>query len=92
MPPITSEPIGTSVIVMLQTTGVSRSIISDDCYCYSLLDVSELDVWTDPVVERLLLAVAHQLLLPHLQHKYQYQYQYQRDNVSLIELKTIHRF
>ena len=65
MPPITSEPIGTSVIVMLQTTGVSRSIISDDCY--SLLDVSELDVWTDPVVEGLLLAVAHQLLLPHLQ-------------------------
>ena len=78
MPPITSEPIGTSVIVMLQTTGVSRSIISDDCY--SLLDVSELDVWTDPVVERLLLAVAHQLLLPHLQHKYQYQYQ--RDKVT----------
>ena len=83
MPPITSEPIGTSVIVMLQTTGVSRSIISDDCYCYSLLDVSELDVWADPVVEGLLLAVAHQLLLPHLQHKYQYQYQ--RDKVTITE-------
>ena len=81
MPPITSEPIGTSVIVMLQTTGVSRSIISDDCY--SLLDVAELDVWTDPVVEGLLLAVAHQLLLPHLQHKYQYQYQ--RDKVTITE-------
>ena len=81
MPPITSERIGTSVIVMLQTTGVSRSIISDDCY--SLLDVSELDVWTDPVVEGLLLAVAHQLLLPHLQHKYQYQYQ--RDKVTITE-------
>ena len=79
MPPITSEPIGTSVIVMLQTTGVSRSIISDDCY--SLLDVAELDVWTDPVVEGLLLAVAHQLLLPHLQHKYQYHYQ--RDKVTV---------
>ena len=68
MPPITSEPIGTSVIVILQTTGVSRSIISDDCY--SLLDVAELDVWTDPVVEGLLLAVAHQLLLPHLQQQH----------------------
>ena len=32
---------------------------------YSLLDVSELDVGADPEVEGLLLAVAHQLLLPH---------------------------
>ena len=32
---------------------------------YSLLHVSELDVGADPEVERLLLAVAHQLLLPH---------------------------
>ena len=47
---------------------------------YSLLDVSELDVRADSVVEGLLLAVAHQLLLPHLQHKYQYQYQ--RDKVT----------
>ena len=32
---------------------------------YSLLHISELDVGADPEVERLLLAVAHQLLLPH---------------------------
>ena len=78
MPPITSEPIGTSVIVMLQTTGVWRSIISDDCCYYSLLDVSELDVRADSVVERLLLAVAHQLLLPHLQQ------QQHRININVI--------
>ena len=32
---------------------------------YSLLHVSELDVGADPEVQRLLLAVADQLLLPH---------------------------
>ena len=34
-------------------------------YNYSLLHVSELDVGADPEVQRLLLAVADQLLLPH---------------------------
>ena len=32
---------------------------------YSLLHISELDVGADPEVERLLLAVTDQLLLPH---------------------------
>ena len=46
-------------------------LIANDCFRqiistnYSLLHVSELDVGADPEVQRLLLAVADQLLLPH---------------------------
>ena len=52
---------------MNQTGPSSLPMIAPDKLLlnYSLLHVSELDVGADPEVQRLLLAVAHQLLLPH---------------------------